>query len=107
MRLILPASPELTFATYSGRHGALCATILKPDFSRLAENASKLRCGSGMYGRETPVGYQKSSVTGSVIPACCSSAFALSGLYGYLSTFGDQPKSCGGWNCVATCARPP
>ena len=37
---------------------------MKPDFSRLAPNASKFRFGSGMYGRETLVGYQKSIGTG-------------------------------------------
>ena len=36
---------------------------------RLAANASKFRFGSGMYGRETLVGYQKST-----LPAACSSA---------------------------------
>src|SRR3954452_19603455 len=54
-----------------------------------------------MYGRETPVGYQKSIVTGSVSPACWSSCFALFGSYGYFTTRGDQPNSCGGWDCVA------
>src|SRR4029078_8058775 len=51
-----------------------------------------------MYGRETPVGYQKSSVTGSVRPACCSSCFALSGVYGYLTTVLDQQTHCGVWH---------
>src|SRR3954447_14638327 len=60
-----------------------------------------------MYGRETPVGYQKSIDTGSVSPACWSSCFALFGSYGYFTTLGDQPNSCGGWNCGATWPRPP
>ena len=42
----------------------LGAVTLKPEFSRLAANASKFRFGSGMYGRETPVGYQKSTLHG-------------------------------------------
>ena len=55
---------------------------LKPDLLRLAPNASAFCCGSGMYGRETLVGYQKSTATGSVRPACWSSCFAFAGLYG-------------------------
>ena len=50
---------------------------LKPDCSRLAANASAFRCGSGMYGRETLVGYQKSIGTGSVRPAGCRSCLRL------------------------------
>src|SRR5205814_5722560 len=106
MRLRSPVLPSFTFGTYVGRHGALCAVTLKPEFSRLAENASKFRFGSGMYGRETPVGYQKSSLTGSVSPACLSSAFALFGSYVYFGTLFVQPNSCGGSNSCATCARP-
>src|SRR5438093_13542109 len=106
MRLRSPALPSFTFGTYVGRHGALCAVTLKPDFSRLAENASKFRCGSGMYGRETPVGYQKSSVTGTVRPACWSSCFALFGSNGYFGTFGAQPQRFDGMNWLATIPRP-
>jgi hypothetical protein len=32
----------------------------KPEFSRLAESPWKFRTGSGMYGLDTAVGYQKS-----------------------------------------------
>jgi hypothetical protein len=53
---------------------------LNPAFVRLAENAWKFLTGSGMYGRETPVGYQKSIFTGSVKPAALSSAFDFAGL---------------------------
>ena len=49
--------------------GGALAVTLKPDFSRLAANAWKFRGGSGMYGRETLVGYQNSTGTGSVRPA--------------------------------------
>ena len=62
------------------------ATTLKPDLFRLAANAWKFRAGSGMYGRDTSVGYQNSTSTGSVRPACCRSCFALAGLYGYFVT---------------------
>jgi len=48
-------------------------------YPRAAWNAWKFRCGSGMYGRETFVGYQKSIFTGSCRPACCRSCFALAG----------------------------
>jgi len=53
--------------------------ILNPDFSRLAAKASKFRCGSGMYGRDTFVGYQKSSSTGSLKPAFVRMSLALAG----------------------------
>ena len=49
-------------------------------------NASKFRFGSGMYGRETSLGYQNSIGTGSESPACWSSCLALSGSYGYSVT---------------------
>src|SRR5262249_62114961 len=49
-----------------------------------------------MYGRETPVGYQKSTFTGRLSPADCRSCFALFGLYGYFGTLFVQPKICGG-----------
>src|SRR2546430_1634450 len=101
-----PALPSFTFGTYVGRHGALWATTLKPEFSRLAANASKFRFGSGMYGRETPVGYQKSTLQGTWQLDELSSCFAFVGLYGYFGTFFDQPNSVGGSNSCATCPRP-
>src|SRR3989440_12781342 len=70
-----PATPEIyplplhDALPISGRHGALCAVTLKPEFSRLAENASKLSFGFGMYGRDTFVGYQKSIGPGNDSPA--------------------------------------
>ena len=51
-----------------GSPGATAPTwnvTLNPDFSRLAPNASAFCFGSGMYGRETLVGYQNSIGTGS------------------------------------------
>src|SRR6266496_1708440 len=102
MRLRSPALPSFTFGTYVGRHGALCAVTLKPEFSRLAANASKFRCGVGMYGRETPVGYQKSILQGTWQLDELSSAFAFVGLYEYFGTPFVQPKSDGGWNSFAT-----
>src|ERR687888_1621294 len=102
MRLRSPALPSFTFGTYVGRHGALCAVTLKPEFSRLAENASKLRFGSGMYGRDTFVGYQKSILHGTWQLDELSSAFAFVGLNGYFVTDLLYPNSCGGWNSFAT-----
>src|SRR2546430_7416628 len=64
MRFRSPALPSFTFGTYVGRHGAVCAVTSKPELFRLAWNASKFRFGSGMYGRETAVGYQKSILHG-------------------------------------------
>src|SRR5262249_2555802 len=58
-----------------------------------------------MYGRETPVGYQKSTFTGRLSPADCRSCFALFGLYGYFGTLFVQPKICGGRDSCATTAR--
>src|SRR6266508_1325099 len=106
MRLRSPALPSVTFGTYVGRHGALCAVTLKPELSRLAANASKLRFGSGMYGRETPVGYQKSTLHGTWQLDEFKSNLARSGLYVYFGTLFVQPNSCGGWNSFATCPRP-
>src|SRR6478672_1101889 len=102
MRLRSPAVPSLTFGTYVGRHGALCAVTLKPEFSRLAANASKFRFGSGMYGRETAVGYQKSILHGTWQLDEFSSSFAFVGLYVYFGTLFVQPKRLGGWNSCAT-----
>src|ERR671934_368427 len=102
MRFRSPAEPSFTFGTYVGRHGALCATTLKPDFSRLAANASKFRFGSGMYGRDTPVGYQKSTLQGTWQLDEFSSCFAFVGLYEYFGTLFVQPKRLGGWNSWAT-----
>ena len=59
---------------------------MKPAFVRLAEKAWKFFCGSGMYGRETLVGYQKLIFTGSFRPAALSSARDFAGLYGYCLT---------------------
>ena len=87
MRLRSPALPSLTFGTYVGRHGALCATTLKPESLRLAAKPSKFRFGSGMYGRETSVGYQKSILHGTLQADELRSAFALVGLYAYFGTF--------------------
>ncbi len=79
----MPASAR---PRYVGFHGALFATTLNPDLFRLAANAWKLFFGLGMYGRETSVGHQNSTSTGSVRPACRSSAFARFGLYEYFGT---------------------
>src|SRR5919199_69367 len=79
---------------------------LKPDFSRLAEKASKFAFGSGMYGRDTFVGYQKSTRHGTWQLDELSSDFALSGLYGYFGTLFVQPNSVGGWNSCATRSYP-
>src|SRR5205814_5676002 len=106
MRLRSPVLPSFTFGTYVGRHGALCAVTLKPEFSRLAENASKFRFGSGMYGRETPVGYQKSTLHGTWQLDELSSVRALAGSNEYFGTLFVQPNSVGGWNSIARCARP-
>src|SRR6266516_2941551 len=106
MRFRSPALPSFTFGTYVGRHGALCAVTLKPEFSRLAAKASKFRFGSGMYGRETPVGYQKSTLHGTWQLDELSSSFAFVGLYGYCVTLFDHPNSWGGSNSLATCPRP-
>src|SRR5690242_1136249 len=106
MRFRSPAVPSLTCLTESGRHGAVCGVTLKPDFSRLSEKAWKFSAGFGMYGRETPVGYQKSTFTGSVSPADCSSCLALFGLYGYFGRLLVRPTICGGRTPCATTARP-
>src|SRR6266576_6783229 len=102
MRLRSPALPSFTFGTYVGRQGALCAVTEKPEFSRLAANASKFRFGSGMYGRETPVGYQKSTLHGTWQLEEFNSAFAFAGSYGYCCTLFVHPNSCGGSNSRAT-----
>src|SRR5258708_1979653 len=93
------ALPFCAAARESGRQGAAWKVTLNPDFSRLAPNASAFDFGSGMYGRETLVGYQKSTATGSVSPACWRSAFALAGSYGYWGTpVWAKPTTCGGRN---------
>src|SRR5947208_12197932 len=101
-----PALPSFTFGTYVGRHGALWATTLKPEFSRLAANASKFRFGSGMYGRDTLVGYQKSTLHGTWQLDEFSSAFAFVGLYVYFGTLFVHPNSDGGSNSFATLPVP-
>src|SRR6476660_6504622 len=106
MRLRSPAVPSLTFGTYVGRHGALCAVTLKPEFSRLAANASKFRFGSGMYGRETAVGYQKSILHGTWQLDEFKSCFAFVGLYGYFLTLFVHSNSDGGSNSFATLPVP-
>ena len=62
--------------------------------------------GSGMYGRETAVGYQKSTVQGTLQLDEFSSSFAFVGLYGYFCTLFVQPKRLGGWNSFATLPVP-
>src|SRR6476659_10303969 len=100
--------PDWTPARKSGRHGAEWATTSNPALSRSAENAWKLFAGFGMYGRDTLVGYQKSTLTGSFRPACWSSCLDLSGLYGYAGTpFLALPNNEGGMNCVAAAPTPP
>ena len=59
---------------------------MNPAFVRLAENAWKFFAGSGMYGRETLVGYQKLIFTGSLRPAALSSALDFAGSYVYCLT---------------------
>src|SRR2546421_9637139 len=102
MRFRSPALPSFTFGTYVGRHGAVCAVTSKPELFRLAWNASKLRFGSGMYGRETLVGYQKSILHGTWQLDELSNCFALVGLYEYFCTLFVQPNREGGWNSLAT-----
>src|SRR5919201_2088755 len=106
MRFRSPALPSFTFGTYVGRQGALCAVTWNPDLSRLAENASKFRFGSGMYGRETFVGYQKSILHGTWQLDELSSCFAFDGLNGYFVTLFVQPKRLGGSNSFATLPVP-
>src|SRR3989440_8421623 len=106
MRLRSPALPSFTFGTYVGRHGALCAVTSKPELFRLAANAWKFRAGSGMYGRETAVGYQKSTLHGTWQLEELSRAFALAGLYEYFGTLFVQPNSDGGSNSFATLPVP-
>src|SRR2546425_11321309 len=106
MRLRSPASPAVTFATYVGRHGALWAVTSNPELSRLAWNASKFRFGSGMYGRETFVGYQKSILHGTWQLEELSSCLAFVGLYGYFGTLFVQPNRLGGSNSSATLPVP-
>src|SRR6266511_2641228 len=98
MRLRSPAVPSFTFGTYCVPQTPLCAVTWKPEFSRLAAKASKFRFGSGMYGRVTPVGYQKSILQGTWQLDELSSCFALVGLYAYFCTLFVQPKRLGGWN---------
>src|SRR5712691_11697360 len=102
MRFRSPALPSLTFGTYVGRHGALCAVTAKPELLRLAANASKFRFGSGMYGRDTFVGYQKSILHGTWQLDELRSCFALFGSYLYFGTLFVHPKRLGGSNSFAT-----
>src|SRR3954470_17226978 len=101
MRFRSPALPSFTFGTYVGRHGAVCALTSKPELFRLAWNASKFRFGSGMYGRETAVGSQKSILHGTVQLDEFRSCFAYVGFYAYFLTLFVHPNSDGGWNSFA------
>ena len=81
---------------------------MNPAFVRLAEKAWKFFAGSGMYGRETLVGYQKLDLHAAACsPAALRSARDLAGLYGYCLTLFAYPNRLGGWNSFATTPRPP